>query len=904
VAAVLLSLSSVSLFSDPCDFRRSGDMRFRPTAYDVAADLGDVWIATGHGVELWRRAGLALAPQTSLAVPGTSVAVEADLTGAWVGSGEGIHFVERSTPLRIASSLALGAAVNDLAVSGSWIYVATTAGITQVDAIDRDHPQIARQLNTTSGPAFSLAILGNHLYATDGDRTVEVYAIGTPTIPQKVGTFDSLARSLDVHAAGGNLLVSDGQQTEVFAGSGALMTRLGVLRFGAASAAAGTGSLRFVAGSDRTVRAIDILAPVPTVFAAARTSLTAGTVNRITGLAVTGDLLVASAGDAGVAAWSIADVESPFPSASFEVGGVGSAWIAAGRAVVALPAGGLRRYSESSGLMNPGPAWEQGRLWKIHDGAGDSVLASSGASLHLWDAAATTPASISSAALGGDVVGAAMTGDRKAVAILADRTAWSVDFSQAAAVTSKLAIAGAPAFVAASSAGIAFGEITPQGNTLIRFYRNGEIAAPVEVTVDGTSNGGIALSPSGIAAAATFRGLALADVSAGGAPRYVAESDAAPVRDVEIDGDLVLMLESDGLVVRRISDGALLSAWEIDGEPAQVQASTGRAIVAGENGFTTIDLARSPSPPVPIALAQQPPRFFRSVERDEGNLWLVERSRADWFDLSGLGLPHGGATLTYEGTIAGSAAARGNLYTISAGGLLTGRNRSGEVVAQMTIAEAADQQIGGLLAIRDALWLTITSGCSTGGCQTRALVIDTEGGLGVVSTVPGGAVDAVWSGDRAWVLSDSPREARVYDIASPTRPMLLNAVASTGDPVSIAHGAGSVWTLGSRLVRLTESLQPGGEYLEPWTADPAGRVAYIDQKVRFAGDCLVIAGREPSPRVYSVDGGALAPAGAPAAVGAVRDLAVGPESIHLLGETSLETWTTAAPPERTRLLRR
>ncbi|HEU5161579.1 MAG TPA: hypothetical protein VFV54_00400, partial [Thermoanaerobaculia bacterium] len=804
--------------------------------------------------------------------PGTTLAVVAAPGGVWAASGRGVYFIERARPLRIASSVQLGSDVNDLAIAGSWLYAATTTGITQIDAVDRARPAVGKQLNTTSGSALSVAILGSHLYAADGDRTIEVYAIGTPTIPQKVGTFDSLPRSLTVHASGDNLIVSDGQRAEVFAGSGATMTKLGSLPFGATAVAAGAGSLRFVAGADRTVRAINVLAPVPTVLATAETDLTTGTVNRVTALASTGDLVVAAAGDAGLAAWSLSSLVAPFPASSIEIGAIGSAWISAERAVVALPAGGLRRYTESNGIMNPGPTFGAGSVWKIQDGDGTAVLASAGSTLQLWDSSAATPTSISSATLAGAITGAALSGPRKAAVLLADKTVWSVDLSQSPATVTKLAVAGAPSFIAASSGGIAIAEITPAGNTLVRYYPGGETSSVVEATIEGTSNSGLALSSNGTAAAATFKGIALVDLAAGGAPRYIAGSNTAPVRDLEIEGANVLALESGRLQVRRLSDGALLSAWPLTSDGEYVQASGNRAIVAGANGFTVIDTSRTPVAPVELSLPQDAPRFFRSVERDGALLWLVEKSRADLLALDGHGIPLTAESLSYDETIVAAAAARGNLYTLSASGKLLGRDTAGRVVAQLAINEGADQQMNGMQTVGESLWISLTRGCGAGGCEKKTLVVDAASGLVITATLPGGILDVVWSGDRAWALSDTPREVRIYDIAKPSTPSLFNSASATGDPVSIARAAGFVWTLGSTLKRYSETLQPQAEFLAAWTADPTGRVTYVDQKVRATGDCLIIAGREHAPRVYNVAGGTPQEVAAPAAAGAMRDV--------------------------------
>jgi hypothetical protein len=303
-------------------------------------------------------------------------------------------------------------------------------------------------------------------------------------------------------------------------------------------------------------------------------------------------------------------------------------------------------------------------------------------------------------------------------------------------------------------------------------------------------------------------------------------------------------------------------------------------------------------------VAQDAPRFFRSIQRDGSRLWLVGRSDADLFSLDGFGVPHPIDSHHHEEAIIASAAARGNLYTLSAGGALTGRDSSGRVVARLEIAEAADQQMNGMVAVGEALWVSLTHGCASSGCQKKTLVVGTAGGLVVGVTLPGGILDAVWSGERAWALSDSPREVRIYDISAPETPSLVASAPAAGDPVSIARGAGHVWTLGARLARYSESLQPQEELLAPWTADPSGRVTYIDQKVRAAGDCLIVAGREPAPRVYHVTAGTPREVGAPAAAGAVRDITESGGTIHLLGEHSLEGWTTLPPPERTRLLRR
>jgi hypothetical protein len=168
-------------------------------------------------------------------------------------------------------------------------------------------------------------------------------------------------------------------------------------------------------------------------------------------------------------------------------------------------------------------------------------------------------------------------------------------------------------------------------------------------------------------------------------------------------------------------------------------------------------------------------------------------------------------------------------------------------------------------------------------------------------------VDVAVDGARAAAIFALPAELRTYSLADPAHPASLLSQAVEGNPVSVDISDGIVWTLGDRLRSWIESsLASRSVDLDPYSADPAGRVSYLDQQVHALGSCLVVVGREPQPKRYTISGSLLVPGQPIEASGAMRDFAPTASGFILLGEISLEAWSSAPPPDvsRRRMVKR
>src|SRR5207248_3757471 len=135
----------------------------------------------------------------------------------------------------------------------NYLYVAATTGLGQYDLLNPNAPVKTQATFALSGTAAtSLALAGNTLYVTDGDPSVEVFSISVPTAPARLGAVTSLlGRPTAVNAGNGRVYVSDGQQTDIFVGTDANLTRAGNAAFpiGTTSFAPLSPTAIFTAGS-------------------------------------------------------------------------------------------------------------------------------------------------------------------------------------------------------------------------------------------------------------------------------------------------------------------------------------------------------------------------------------------------------------------------------------------------------------------------------------------------------------------------------------------------------------------------------------------------------------------------------------------------------------------------------
>ncbi|MGK2859613.1 MAG: hypothetical protein ACSLFQ_20625, partial [Thermoanaerobaculia bacterium] len=338
-----------------CTWAPVYDSAYRMTALDTALDGNDLWVATSWGLELYDASVDPPRPVITVSMPGTTSSVAAAGGLVYVGSGTRLFVMRKDDGVPVVlGSTAVGGTVNDLFIVAPYVFAASSAGVVQIDVVLPDRPAAVRTLSTTNVGAQSLALLGGTLYAADGDSTVEAYNVQVPSFPQKIGTFNSLVRSLWVSEASGRLFVSDGQQTEVFSGSGAVMNRIGTLAAGANAVVSGSGSVVFLAGDDRRLRAFEVSGSGSAKLYASESAPLGGTVNRYLELVATNGRIHGAAGDAGLVSFDERGFEAPFPLRGYAFGQMNSA-ISLGSSVVSSSAGGgLFKYAlGASGELTP-----------------------------------------------------------------------------------------------------------------------------------------------------------------------------------------------------------------------------------------------------------------------------------------------------------------------------------------------------------------------------------------------------------------------------------------------------------------------------------------------------------------------------------------------------------------------
>src|SRR5580765_2224839 len=217
---VFLSLLAILLAKaalPQCSYSPVASAPFRSTAYDLAVDGNDLWMATGYGVSLFDRSVDPPKLSALVPVPQTTQLVRASNGLAYAGSGDSVAVIRKAgKQLQLASTFKAAGTVNDLLLTPNYLYVATKNGLAQYNLIDPNHPSNPNTLATSSPNVTSLAMTGDLLFAADGDASVERFDLTTPNLPHALNSVSTLARAASVHVVNNRLYVSDGLQTEIF----------------------------------------------------------------------------------------------------------------------------------------------------------------------------------------------------------------------------------------------------------------------------------------------------------------------------------------------------------------------------------------------------------------------------------------------------------------------------------------------------------------------------------------------------------------------------------------------------------------------------------------------------------------------------------------------------------------
>jgi len=908
VLVLVLSLFSPNLIA-VCDFVPFHSRPYRYSALDLALDGTDLWVASSYGVMLYDAAVNPPLPRASIAIPGTTNRVRAGVGVVYAASGSQVYVLAKNgRNIRNVRSLDLGATINDLLFAAPYLYAATSSGIVQVDSFVPDAPRIATRLATTAGRAFSLARLETTLYAADGDASIEAYSISFPALPQKIGTVTSLLRSSQVLTTNNRLLVSDGIQTEIFAGSGTNLIRVGTLPTRAVrSAFPSAGDTSFVAGSDRTLRAIDLANPAdPVTLFQFDIPPSAGTINRIESITGVAGRLYVAAGDIGLVTFSTDGFHQPFPVRTYSEQGLRSP-LAAGSMVAAAGETGLRLFSiGSDGSLLSLATWDTQRRSTTQDMEGTSLLTSSGSSLTLWDLSQQPPRQLSTATLRGPVRGAVLV-DRTAVVLLEDRTVWKADMTQATGSLVQQPVPGSPGSLARSGTSVVFGSVSDEdGGTTLRYYGSADLAAdPRIATLEGAATSGVALSGS-TAAVITFRGISLIDFAASTPAITTIPSSASVIpRDFAFQNETLFVLGPGSLQVWNVTQGALVRTFDLGSDSTSLAQRPigGSILLAGESGLSSVQFQAVTRLPSVVPTYPNPNAFFRKLAVAGSLLMLTDGRSIELFRISDGRAPSFVHRITPPGQIVDVTAAGGTIYTLNVNRTVTGFRTDGTAADEIRIDESTDAVPLAMRNVEGALWVSFSRGCGTGACEWKTIILDPRSGNLVQTTSFGGELkDFSHAGTRVAALFDQPGEIRILSVTNPFNPTVTGSRSSEGNPVSIAWSAGqhAIYALGDKLYVYDESsLARTGELLGTYQSDPSGRVAYLDQKVRISGGCALVAGRAYSPQLFSVTGPATwTPTATPPVPAAAKTFHIEGTTVYLLTDYSLEVWSTNPVPGR------
>lgn len=896
-SAILLLPSA--LLSE-CEYRHLSSHPFRLTGHDVALSGEEVWVATMFGLAVYERGSGE--PSGSIALAGPTTEVEPAAGVVFAGSGTVLYSITREGRYpSVRAALDLGSSIRDLLEVEGRLWVATSTGITPVDVSDPSNPVRGQTLATSGGGALALAARGDTLYAADGDNTVEVIATRDAML---VGAFASQSRAMSISAANGLLFVSDGIQTGIFGSGISNPARVGSLPFGTATVISAGADAIYAGGNDRRVRAIelsDVSAPV-TLFEA-ELPASSGSVNRIESLVTDGEQLYAAAGDLGLVRFGVSGFDEPFPLRQYSGGPYTSS--AAADSVLYLAAGEVLE----SWTAGPDGALSRQREWsapgaRVHDAAAGParLLTSTGSTLTLWDTAAV-PVVISTASFR-DTVVSAVLGGTTAFVVLSDRSFWRVDLAVAPASPVLVAGAGAPAFVAEGGASLALADLDENGTTTVRFFPTGDPSATATTAVfEGAATSGIAVAEDAKVIGVTFRGITIVDFNAAPpAVSVIPGSNRGPARAIALSGDQLLVARPGALEIWDIGTSAIRASFPLSEDAASLSVSGSLAFLAGSGGITVANLASDSVLPVRLP-SRQDNRFFETSRIRNERLYLLGKTAATIHPLRWNGIPGAADVIPVASSPIDLAVAGAFFFTLTVDGKVTARDSDGNVRGEFQMSEGSDASAMSLDAANGALWLSLSRGCLSGACEKKTLILGFDGNaLAQTATLPGALVDIAVDGVRAYAIFDDPDEIRILDLRDPLRPETILVRPSEGDPVSIAKGGSSVYTLGRRLYVYDElSLEKRGELLEDHAADPSNGLTYRDQTVVVTGACAFIGGRTFSPRAFEIMGPAeWQPRQVPDVPSPVREIIAEGSRLYLLTAHSVEVWTVEAPPSRRR----
>jgi hypothetical protein len=875
-AVLFLILLLPSNLSADCTWTPRHSAQFRTTALDLSVDGNFVWLATGYGVQLLEGTDIV----ASIPLPGSTRVVQADGSGfAYAGSGSRVYVLRRDgRAITVVRSVDARAAVNDLLITSGYLFAATADGIDHFAILDRTNPaRTSAVLNTSSPNVTSLATTATTLYAADGDASVETFNISTPAVPQATGALAAMPRASAVHVAGdGFVYVSDrfSQTTEVFSGS----TRVATHPFSALSLAGSATRVHFIAGRDLTVRAVDFSQAGRTVeLFEAQFAGTDGNDNAIHALERAGNTLYVAAGDAGLAAIDVSAIQTPYPLVSYGGGGTTSVVVNGTKAWFTDAAGRISEQEVNAAGISLGEtrAWTTDAGARLRDARDNSLLTTNGASATLWSLTPAAPTPALTAAFP-DTIRNAVLADAYLVALVFLRgEVYTLASGQAEPQKVNLP---PMTLLARDGSAIAMAEIREtEKKTVLHYWPTGDLAtAARQFTIDGAA---VTMALDATRAAVfTFTGINVVDLATG-AVRVIPNSSLFIPRQLEFAGDDLLVLDARRLFVYTNAT-TLAREQALTADAVALDSSGTVAVLATDEGVAAVSRVTS----LPRGVAPFANNYYTKGVADGDRLYLFSRNGIDVFSTdTSLQYVRG---IRVPGAVDLAASSRG-VFALTGNGTVHAFSTVGAQLAQRTLNEGADQQVLSIWSAGDAPWVSLTTGCTSGGCVRRTLVLD-PGSLTVTATLPGTVRDLTVSGRFAYVLFDDPAEIRVYDLASPFLPQQLATAPRPASATSIAVESNRIHVLGDRLYTYNDSVVQTGQRLTAVTPDES-------QRLRIQDGCAIITGRSENPELYSV------PSWTAASTfelpSAVRSIALQDGRTIFLTGHSVEIWTTLpAPP--------
>lgn len=884
--SILVLVLSSDTFADCSQWPARTSNQFRTTAYDLSADGDRLWLATGYGVQVIENSSVV----ASIGLPGSTRTVRAFSNGiAYAGSGSAIYTLKREgNKITVLHTASVTGTVNDLEIISSALFAATTSGIAHFDLGVPTAPfRTSIVLPSSSANVTSLASAKNKLYAADGDATVEIYSVTIPSLPQHIGTIDSAPRASSIHATADDFVyVSDrfGQTTDLFANGAALLARMPVVTTAFAALA---GQTHFVAGPNRTIRAVDFSTPtrIAEIYAA-DLATTDGTVNFIHAMALVGNKLYVAAGDIGLVELDAATIARPYALANYSSAATTSVRVSADKAWFSTAAGRIvqQRIDAAGVALVEERAWDAEAGSVVRDFRNNGLLTTTGSKATVWSLVSATPAQATNVTFGEGISNAVLS-DTHLVALLFDGSVWTAPSGQT--TPSKVTLPVMTLLARAGSA-IALAEVREAGSTVIHYYATGNLTATPQLFTVAGAAAVIALDPTRVAVF-TFNGITVIDLATGIA-RVVADSSLIIPRQIAFSGDDLLVMDSRRLLVY---DDArtLVRDHALPAESVAFDAASASAAVATVKGTAALRyLASLPLPEAPFSST-----FYTKLAAASERAYLM---KDDGIDIFSTFTP---STPKYIGAVPAAfdlAATDNALYTLAADGTVSGYSPAGARFATVNIRDNFNSEMVAIRTAGNAVWASLATGCTIQGCSDRKTFVLDPNTLAVTATMTGNATDVTTAGTRAYALFSFPDEIRVLNIADPLHPSPVVTAPAQPFASSIAYSAGKVYVLAGKVFGYAEASLTQVE--ERLTAVPANAA----HRIRIDGTCALVSRDTNAPIGYNL------PSWTPASQtfelpSNLRSFSVQPGMLLFLTEHSLSLMhpTPAGPPPKRRAVR-